>query len=447
MSVIENIVEFTVNTSYDLIPEEVKELAHKSLIDYVAVTISGSTAKEAQVFDRYIKLHRGKPECRLIGKGHRVPAEDAALGNGVFAHVQDFDDAGLAGHPSAVLYSVAFAAGETNKKSGREMMRAYILGYEVTLKIADALMPKLATNGWHATSVFCTLGACVTAGILYNLSKEEFHNALGAAASRASGLMANFGTGTKPFHAGMAARNGIECALLAKCGITASRYAIEGQGGYAQTFARIELCADNICFGKDWTAYKQDPLIKKYPCCSAAHTALDAVSLLKRENNINVSRIKKVNVDVPEFTLRNLVYPLPKNVNEARFSMQFSLASMLLFDELSLNSYTSERLLDKEVLSLMSQVSMKEGEAFKDTPYLDNEPAVVTITLKDDIEYSKRIDFAGGTVQDPISEKDLLSKFQNCTSVLLSEKDTQALYELLKNVVNEPNLDRILEYL
>lgn len=444
MTIVEKIVSFARSTNYESIPNEIKKLAYISLIDYIAVTISGAATKEAETIDRYIRHHMSNQECCIIGKKQKASVEDAALCNGTYAHAQDFDDASLIGHPSAVLYSAAFSTAEYSNSSGKDLLRAYIIGYEVTLKIADSLMPKLTANGWHGTSVFCTIGAAIVSGILLGLSDEELKNALGIAASKASGLMANFGTITKPYHTGMSARNGIECALLAKCGVTSSEHAIEG---YAQAFAQIKLDANQIYFGDDWAIYKRDPLIKKYPCCSAAHTALDAVVELKTKYSIICNQVHHIDVCVPKFTLNNLIYSSPCNDSQARFSMQYCIAEILRYDKLNLGSFTDQKISDKTTQALMKKVYMHEGEDFVLTPYIDNEPAIVTVVLENGNKFAQRVDFARGTVVNPLSDAEIFEKFRYCTNAYLTEDEQVKLYNLLQRIADEKNIISILQYL
>lgn len=414
MTIAAKIADFTLKTSYDTVPYNVKELAKKALIDYIAVTNIGSKEKSAEIMKRYVFGKPQNDECKAIGTDGYYNMEDAALMNGYFAHLLDYDDVGLAGHPSAVLLSTCFAMGETMEINGKKLMAAYIIGYEVSLKLAEALMPELTEKGWHGTPIFGTIGAAVCAGKIMKLSKENLIDAIGIAASMASGIMENFGTHTKPFHVGMAASNGIKAVKLAKEGLKASPIAIEGECGYARLFAHKKIKKNDVRIGECWELFLQDLMLKKYPCCSAAHTAINGIEELIEDNNIDYKNIKKIVVSVPKFTLLNLIYEAPKTPEQARFSMQYALACVLVTNKFDINSFSVHTLNDKEIKNVMKKIIMKEGECFIETPYIDNEPAVIDLYTLDGRYYNKRIDFAKGNIKNPFTEEELEEKFFLC---------------------------------
>ena len=413
MTVASKIAEYALETTYKSIPENIKELAHRSLLDYVGVTFAGSRTKEAEVLMEYIKTHPQNDESRILGRSGCWCMEDAALVNGYFSHILDYDDAGMIGHPSAVLMSTCFAVGEPEMITGEEFLTAYIVGYQVSLKLADPLMPELTGRGWHGTPVFGCIGSAVAAGRIMKLSKKQMINAIGIAATMASGLMENFGTTTKPFHAGMAAANGIKAAKLAKAGLGASPNAIDGECGYGKLFADILLVESDVVL-EDWTLYEQDLLLKKYPCCSAAHAALNCIEEIRDAENLTVDDIERIDVGVTKFTLINLIHPNPRTAIEARFSMQYAIAATLVTGKFGVESFKGEILKNKEIRELSAHINMFEAEEFVDNPYADNEPAVVRVYLKDGRIKERRVDYAKGSTVNPISDKEIEEKFYEC---------------------------------
>ena len=414
MTVAEKIADFVLETEYDSIPTNIKELAKRSLVDYVGVTFIGASTRESEILMDYIGTHAQKDECSIIGRSGYYSIEDAALVNGYFAHILDYDDAGMVGHPSAVLMSTCFTTGEVAAISGTELMTAYIIGYEVSLKLADALMPELTGRGWHGTPVFGCIGAASVAGRILKLSKEQLVNAIGIAATMASGLMENFGTTTKPFHAGMAASNGIKAVKLAQAGLIASPTALEGTCGYGNLFAQIQLTPEDLTLGTDWRLYDEDLLLKKYPCCSAAHASLNALEDIRDEEGIVWEDIDKIDVGVTKFTLINLIHPNPQSPIEARFSMQYAIATTLVIGKFNVKCFKGEILRDERVRSMIQRIRMYEAEEFADDPYADNEPGIVDIYMKDGRHFRKRVDFARGTTINPISDDELYEKFYDC---------------------------------
>lgn len=438
MTIAAKMADFTLKTSYDDIPPNVKELAKTALVDYVGVTYIGANMDESDIIKRYIERKPQNNESKAIGINGYYSMEDAAMMNGFFSHLLDYDDAGLVGHPSAVLMSTCFAAGETMAITGKELMTAYIIGYEITLKLADALMPMLTSNGWHGTPVFGNIGATIVAGRIFKLSKEQLTNAIGIATTMASGLMENFGTVAKPFHAGMAAANGIRASRLAQAGLTSSPTSIEGECGYAKLFAHTKLEEEDLEFGGSWNLFLQDLLLKKYPCCSAAHTALDGIEEICREQKLHYKDVKQVVVGVPKFTLKNLIHPEPKNSIEARFSMNYALATLLVTGKFDVDSFSGKVLNNKEIRKMMKKIEMKEGEDFKGTEYIDNEPAVIDLYTYNQDYYHKRIDFSKGTTVNPLSEEELHEKFFAC---LGGKNNTSiGILEGLKNIEQIPDI-------
>lgn len=438
MTVASKIADFTLNTEYNDIPKDIKKLAKTALIDYVGVTYIGAWVEESEPIKKYVFSKPQNNECKAIGLDGYYSMEDAALMNGFFSHALDYDDAGLVGHPSAVLMSTCFACGETMAITGVELMTAYIIGYEVSVKLADALMPMLTSNGWHGTPVFGTVGAAVVAGRIFGLSKEQMIHAIGIATTMASGHMENFGTLSKPFHAGMAASNGIKAVKLAKVGLTASETAIEGECGYAKLFAHTEISEEDLTLGADWRLFSQDLLLKKYPCCSAAHTALNGIEEICKENALTHKDIKKIIVGVPKFTLINLIHPEPRNSIEARFSMNYALASLIVTGEFGIASFSEKALHNEDVRALMKKIEMKESEEFKETAYIDNEPAVIDLYTYDQEYYHRRVDFAKGTTVNPFTTEELHDKFFKCLGGR-SERN-QRILSGLSDVENIPDI-------
>lgn len=236
----------------------------------------------------------------------------------------------------------------------------------------------------------------------------------------------------------MAASNGIKAVKLAKAGLIASPVALEGKCGYAKLFSEKSITENAIRFGDSWKLLLQDLLIKKYPCCSASHAALNGMEELMEENRLHYHDVKRVVVGVPKFTLINLIHPEPKNPTEARFSMHYALASVLVTGRFDVNSFHSKALNNEEVRSVMKRIEMKEGEDFKETPYIDNEPAVIDLYTYDGHYYHKRIDFAKGTTVNPFTEDELAEKFFACLGGE-TEKNKKVL-ENLRNIENIPDV-------
>ena len=241
------------------------------MLDTVGVTLAGASEPAARIVQQIITpLNGDDPHaCRVLGTQTRASAADAALANGTAAHALDYDDmcfVSLA-HPSAPLVAAALAAGELAHASGRALLDAYIVGFEIEGRLGRVMNPRHYQRGWHCTSTLGTIGAAAAASRLLGLDAAAAGHALAIAASEASGLKENFGTMVKPLHAGLAARNGVLAALLAKHGMTASAQALDGPQGFlaAMDSERPSLAESSADLGVRWEILDTGITVKLYP--------------------------------------------------------------------------------------------------------------------------------------------------------------------------------------
>ena len=228
------VAEFLVKSRWEDCPPEAVEAARRAILDCLGVMLAGSVEPPARIIQRIAEMEGGTPLATVVGTGRRTGATWAALANGTAAHALDYDDTNFAmmGHPSAPVLSAALAVGELALADGRSLVHAFLLGFEVETTLAEVVNPPHYYRGWHATCTLGTLGAAAAAAHLLGLDAAQTRVALAVAASQASGLKENFGTMTKPFHAGHAARSGVLAALMAREGWTASEQALEGPQGF-----------------------------------------------------------------------------------------------------------------------------------------------------------------------------------------------------------------------
>jgi 2-methylcitrate dehydratase PrpD len=228
------IAEFVVKSRWEECPPQAVDAARRAILDCLGVMLAGSIDPPARIVQRVAEAEGGAPLATVVGTGRRTGATWAALANGTAAHALDFDDTNFAmmGHPSAPVLAAALAAGELALADGRALVHAFLLGFEVETTLAEVLNPAHYHHGWHATCTLGTIGAAAAAARLLGLDAAQTRMAIAVAASQSSGLKENFGTMTKPFHAGHAARSGVLSALLAREGWTASEQALEGPQGF-----------------------------------------------------------------------------------------------------------------------------------------------------------------------------------------------------------------------
>ncbi|UCH03012.1 MAG: MmgE/PrpD family protein [Candidatus Bathyarchaeota archaeon] len=269
-----------------------KNVTRKGIIhitDGIAVMLAGSRTKCVEKLVEYINeigcLH---PSSTIIGNSLRTIPSMAALVNGASGHADDYDDTqlsesknriyGLLTHPTVPVLAAALAIGEKIGCSGREFLDAFLQGFEVECKLAEAIKPEHYRRGFHTTGTIGAFGACATAGKLLNLNEDQLRYALGLTASMCSGIRINFGTMTKPLHAGMAVSNGVVACMLAKRGFTADKNALDGKWGFLNIFGHGFDPGKIIGkLGNPYSIVYPGASIKIYPCGSLCQPSMDAL--------------------------------------------------------------------------------------------------------------------------------------------------------------------------
>jgi 2-methylcitrate dehydratase PrpD len=278
------LADFAAAGQYERLPSEACQRARVHILDALAVMLAGATAEGSRLIRDLVREMAGRAEAEVVGSGLRGPVVLAALANGAAGHALDYDDTiqftsnaavyGTRLHPSVPTLAAALAVGERVSASGRDLLTAFVYGFEITCRIADATNREHYRRGYHPTGVICPLGAAVAAGKLLGLDQGGIRRALGIAASRGAGLRVSYGTMTKPFHAGSAAESGVLAALLAARGFTASEAALEGDLGLFQAIAGdfdpVRLLEP---LGDPFYIVRPGAAIKPYPVGSIARPA------------------------------------------------------------------------------------------------------------------------------------------------------------------------------
>ncbi|MBI2369463.1 MAG: MmgE/PrpD family protein [Deltaproteobacteria bacterium] len=240
--VTEEVARFVTGLRYEQLPREVVGLAKRHMLDGLGVMLAGTVEEGTRLLQAHLVELGGPQEATVLGSRLRLPVPHAALLNGTSGHAMDYDDTqlstskesvyGLLTHPTVPVLAAALALGEKRRCSGQALLLAYATGVEVECRIADAIHPRHYQAGFHSTATMGGLGACAGAAVLLGLDSGRLRTALGIAASLSAGLRENFGTMTKPLHAGWAARNGVTAALLASRGFSADARVLEGESGF-----------------------------------------------------------------------------------------------------------------------------------------------------------------------------------------------------------------------
>ena len=413
-----------------------------AVLDTVGVALAGASEPASLIVSTVVSAEGGDA-CAVFGTVGRASMSGAALANGTAAHALDYDDmcfVSLA-HPSAPLVPAVLAAGESEGLAGRDVLDAYVVGFEIEARLGALMNPRHYQRGWHCTSTLGTIGAAAAVSRLLRLDARAAGHALAIAASQASGLKENFGTMVKPLHAGLAARNGVLAALLARGGMTASELALDGPQGFLHAMdAEGTALADAIAdLGSRWEILDTGITVKLYPSCAGTHPTLDAILHLRRRDGFLADDVERIEVDVDSIVPTILIYDRPTTGLEGKFSLPFCAAAAVAFGRVGTDTFEAATLTDPRVATLMPRVSMRVDTALdRGAPALTH--ARVHITLRDGRVLTQEARGARGYPENPASDTELDEKFMACARRALPEDGARRALGLLRSIDTLPDV-------
>ncbi|MGF6768392.1 2-methylcitrate dehydratase PrpD [Paraburkholderia sp. GAS199] len=411
---------------WETIPAAVVHDAKRALVDFEGVALAGSSEPLSTALQRVYAARSGAAEARMFGTGRRADVMTAAFLNGAAGHALDFDDthADFFYHGTVPVAPAVWALGEMLGTSGREMIVAFVAGWDIGARLARALNPSIYRKGWQNTPTSGAFAAAAAAGRILKLDSEAMCHALGMAASQASGSRQNHGSMGKPFQVGKAAMNGVLAALAAREGITSSTQAIEGPLGFAAlTAPEFDLSLAVANLGERFELRRN--MFKAYACCLPHHAVIDGMFALRREHGVTPATLETAACRVPAISLDSSNIAEPVTGLEGKFSFQHSAAVALTDDAAGIAQYTTERVLDaalarvRRKISLVPDASLPAGQCTIEARRSDG--ATVTVT----------IEHARGHLANPLSDADIDAKFCANTAAVKSEAwQSQALEAL-----------------
>ena len=418
------VTAFVLETGYEGIPSEVIELGKKSMLDGLGLALSGSVAETGVILKKYLEQQGLSGQTTVIGTGLRVQERFAAFANGVGVHADDYDDTqlavqkdrvyGLLTHPTAPCLPAALAVSEKHDQSGQELISAYNLGLEVETKISEAMSPRHYQHGFHSTATCGVFASTSAVAKLYGLDSDTTTRALAIAGSQAAGLRENFGTMTKPFHAGRAAEAGVIAADLAQAGWTATDKILESPRGFFQAHGGgYELDALHGKLGNPWTFMDPGVSIKPHPSGSLTHPGMTKMLELVLEHDIQPGDVEKVDVGTNHNMPNALIHHRPTDELQAKFSMEFCMAILLLERRGALPEFTDEVVNSSDVKSMISRINFGVHPEAEAAGY-DKMTTIIDIHMKDGEVISGRADFGKGSPANPMSYDEVADKFRGC---------------------------------
>ena len=436
--------QFLASVQYDQLPDGVLPLVRDGFTDTVGVIMVGITEPVVDIVHRTLIDTGARREARACLSAQYVSAPDAALLGGTAAHALDYDDQSLTGHPSAVLVPSILAEGEALAASGRDLVTAYVAGYEVWAELLRR-DSNYHRKGWHPTSVLGVIAAAAAAAVLHRLPAQRAAAALAIAASHASGLAVNFGTMTKPYHAGLCARGGLVAARLAAAGMTAAGDALENAQGFLNAFSpgSPDLSSPSRA-GSEWYLIRQRLCIKKYPTCYFMHRSFDATASMLAGRGIKPDDISEVKVTMGRGQTTVLVNERPKTGLQAKFSEQFAMAAAVILGRMSVNEVTDEVVRRPDIQAFFPKVKLNPVDEYDSRDPAHSPTERVEITLNNgEVLDTGLISSLKGHADDPMSEEELWTKFVECTALTHERPEAKQLFDLLRRVEELPSVSAL----
>ena len=424
MTLTRTLADFLVSSRYEDIPAEVRHEAARAILNALGCAIGSARHETVERALAAVKPFAGPPQASIPGRPERLDILHAALINGIATHVLDFDDTHQrAVHPSAPVLPALLAYAQWRQLSGRDLVHAFVLGVEAELRVGLSVFPEHYDVGWHITGTAGVFGAAAAIGKMIGLDAQHMTLALGIAATQSSGLREMFGSMCKSLHPGQAARNGMTAALLAARGFTSSNQGIEAPRGFAHVMStKFDSSVITHEWGRPYELTRN--MYKPYACGLVVHAAIDACIQLKREHGLRPQDIERVELTtnplVPELTGKDR----PQNGLEGKFSIYHAAAVALIHGAAGEAQFSDDVVRDRDVIALRERVSVTAE------PRIRKLEAHATIRLRDATVIEKHVEHALGTVERPMSDRDLEDKFRSLTQDVLSARQAARIIDL-----------------
>jgi len=442
--VTDTLAQFVTQTEFAAISEKALANAKMHLLDTLGVALAGTREPVAAIALDYCKRIGPAHESTIWGTKLKAAAPTAAFANGLLAHALDYDDWDAfihVGHPTSMLLGAALSVGESTAASGKELLKAYVLGIEVMCKLA-ANCPNVQDRGFHSTPVWGSLGAAVACASLVKLDAGQLKAALGIAASAAGGIHRQQGSMVKPFHAGNAARNGAEAALLARSGFTADTAILEAPRGFCDTFFGPATCdyeqmIENI--GQPFFLESPGLGLKWHPCSAPQFLAADAALHLKHEHQIEYEDVARIEVRIPPLRYQRHYAAEVKTGLRGKFAINYVVALCLLDGKLELATFTDEKVNQAKVQQALGKVKVICDDSIPEPgPYCP-----VSVDLKSGARHSFTARIAKGDPRNPMTETEVIEKFRSNAKLAISENQAENLGAAVRNLETLPTVKEL----
>lgn len=443
---VKQVVAFSKDLKLEDLPPEVIGHTKLVLLDTIGAMLAASSSKyrAGSILIEFVKNLGGIEESTIFGRGFKSSCINAAIVNGTFGYYCDIE----AHHPEAVVHPAAtivptcLAIAEREKKNGAEFLIAFILGTELDCRVSMALNPRvLYDQGFHPSSIAGTVGAAVSAGRILGLNTEQFYAALGLAGQQTSGLLAwkeDFTENSRPFNHGIASRNGMTAALLAQLGFGAPPDIFEGRYNIFRAFGKNNL--DNLKLltmnlGSRFAI--MELAFKQYSCCAFIHPGLDALTGIMRDKHLKSEDIKEI------------VLRFPKNGTELidgtdllSHSAQYILPIGAVDGQVVIDDILNDRRSEPEIKRLVENTSIV-GDNTLDAEYPEKYVSIIEIRTFNGEEFSKRVEYAAGTPENPFSPDQIRKKFLKLSTPVVGKPAANEIIDFIEKIESQEKLDQL----
>lgn len=432
------LARYVVSGSYADLPPAVCKEARRTLLNWMGCAVGGSRHETLDAAIAALAPFSGPPQASVLGRRERMDILHASLMNGISSHVFDFDDTHLKTviHPAAPVVPAILALSEQRAVSGKEFLNALVLGVEVECRIGNAVYPAHYDRGWHITGTAGVFGSAAASGKLLGLSEQQMVWALGLAAAQPVGLREMFGSMTKSFHPGRAAQNGLTAAHLAARNFTSAAAGIEGKSGWANVLSTTQQYGEiTEHHGKTYEILFNT--YKPFACGIVIHPTIDACIQIRQEHKLSAGQIARVDLRVHPLVLELTGKKTPQTGLESKFSVYFAAALAIVRGSAGVRDFSDENARDPIIVSLRDRVTATVDPSIKE------HQVRAIVTTKDGRTVDKFVEHVVGSLERPMSDKDLEAKFLGLAESVLPRDQARRLMELCSKVETLANVGEL----
>ena len=438
----ETMAELLVKTRFEDLPPETIQALKNYLIDVIGCASGANSEIQAEIVIDVMRSQGGHPDSSVLAKGFKTSVMNAAFINGTMGHIYDYDDDHREGtmHPSVSVFPAVFALSEKLKASGKDFMRALILGLEVMIRTGEAFLGKTYYQGFHPTGTCGVFGAAAGCAQVLGLDALKTAWAMGLAASFAAGTLefATEGAWQKPVQAGEPAMCGVICAEMAARGFVGARTIYEGPMGFIRAYSYQDIYDLNRLtdrLGDKWEM--KDTSIKVHACCRFAGPLVDCALDLYRQG-VRSDNVDNILVKASDWTMKALTEPAekkyrPKTHVDAQFSLPYCVAAALVRNKAGVDEFKEAAFTDPEILALGDRIK-GEVDPAADAVYPEAYPATLIATMKDGSQKTAHVDYPKGDPENPVSLEDIVTKFDSLTGGFYNDERRKRIVDTILNL-------------